>query len=85
MLLQRIVGGAGGETEPQMLGVGHRFGEQRPDVVVVKRVDDLPPVTLSDDQPEVAQHPELLGDGRLLHLHRPGQLSDRARHRRRAG
>jgi hypothetical protein len=58
-----LVGGAGGETEPLMLGVGDRFGEQRTDVVVVKRVDDLPAIALADDESEVAQDTELLRDG----------------------
>jgi hypothetical protein len=36
-----------------MLGVRHGFGEERADVIVVERVDDLSPVTLTDDEPEV--------------------------------
>ena len=42
-------------------------------------IDDLPPVSFSDDESEVPEHPQLLGDGRLLHLHLTRELADRAR------
>jgi hypothetical protein len=69
----------GRETEPEMLGVGDRFGQQHADVVVVELVDRLPAVTLTHDESEVPQHAKLLGDRRLLHLDIAGELRDRTR------
>ncbi len=47
-----------------MLGVEDGLVEQRGDVVVVQRVDDLAPDALADDQPEVTQQAQLVGDRR---------------------
>ena len=51
-------------------GVRERLGDQHADVLVVQRVDDLAAAALVDDEAEVAQHAQLLRDGRLLHLDR---------------
>jgi hypothetical protein len=51
-----------------MFGVGHGLAEQRPDVIVVKGVGHMPSISLTDDQSEVPQHPELLRHRRLLHV-----------------
>ena len=62
-----------------MLGVRDGLGQQRADVVVVQRIDHLPAVALADDEAEVPEHPQLLGDRRLGHLELVGELADRAR------
>lgn len=67
------------EAEPQMLGVGDRFGQQRADVIVMEPIDRLPAVALPDDQAEVSQHSQLLGDSGLRHLQIASQLADRTR------
>ena len=47
-------------------------------MIVVERVDHLPSVALPDDQPQVAQHPELLGNGGLGHVQVFGEDAYRA-------
>jgi hypothetical protein len=61
-----------------VLGVRDGLGQQRPDVLVVERIDHLPAIALTDDQPEVTQHPQLLRDGGLRHVERVGEGADRA-------
>jgi hypothetical protein len=61
-----------------VLGVCDGFGEEDADVSVVEFVDRLAALGLADDQAGVAQHAELLGDGRLFHLDGPGEFFDRA-------
>jgi len=58
--------------------VRDRLVQQGADMSVVQRVDHLAPVALADDETEVAQHPQLLGDGRLSHPDLARELSDRA-------
>jgi hypothetical protein len=55
------------------------FFEQHGDVAVVECVDDASAGSLADDESEVAQDTELVGDGGLLHLDRLGEVGDRAR------
>ena len=46
-----------------MLGVRHGLAQQRANVIVMQRVDHLPPVPLTDDKPEMTQNPQLLRHG----------------------
>jgi hypothetical protein len=64
-----------------VLGVRDGFGEQDAYMLVVQLVNRLATLTFPDDQAEVAQHAELLGDGRLFHLHGTREIFDRARPR----
>jgi len=66
-------------AEPDMLGVADRLLEELADVWIVEGVDDPSPVPLPDHETELAQEAKLMGDGRLLHADRHGQLADRAR------
>ena len=54
----------------------YRLIEQRGDVLVVEGVDALSPLALGDDQAVLAKHPELVGDGRLLHADRHHQFTN---------
>jgi hypothetical protein len=56
-----------------------RLGEQDAYVVVVQGVDGLSASALPDDEPQVPEHAQLLGDRRLLHLDVARQLRDGAR------
>ena len=47
-------------AEVEVFGVEDRFVEQRGDVVVVERVDDLSSGALAGDEPEVAKGPQLV-------------------------
>ena len=58
-----------------------RLGQQGTDVIVVQRIDHLPPVALAHHKTEVAEDPQLLRDGRLSHLDLARELADRARAR----
>ncbi len=49
-------------AEPEVLGVVDGLVEQLGDVVVVEGVDNAAAVTLSVDEAEVAQHPQLVRD-----------------------
>ena len=59
-----------------MLDVANAFLEQPADVLVIEGVD--PPMTLPvrSNERELAQHPELVRDGRLLHPERLDELGD---------
>ena len=59
-----------------MLGVVDRFFEEDSHVVVMEGVDDSLPLTLADDEAEVTQYAQLVGDGGLLHRHRRCELAD---------
>jgi hypothetical protein len=56
-----------GETEAQVLGVRDGLGKERADVIIVQRIDDPSASTLAQDEPEVSQDAQLLGDRGLLH------------------
>ena len=62
--------GAGAQAD--VLGVRDGFAEQRADVVVVQRVDDVAPGASADHESEVAEYAQLLGHGGLFHLDRTG-------------
>ena len=62
-----------------MLGVRDGFGQKRSDMIIMQRIDHLTPVTLADNQGEVAQHPKLLGHGGLSHPDLARELPDRTR------
>ena len=64
-----------------MLDVADDLLEQVGDVVVVELVDDLAPVAAAGHEPEVAQQPELVRDGRALHPDRERDLVHRGRAR----
>jgi hypothetical protein len=51
-------------------------GEKVRNVVIVKAVTHPPPVALGDDEPQLAQHAQLLRDGAWIHLHGLGELFD---------
>lgn len=53
-----------------MLDVIHGLRKKRCDVVVVKRVQHMFPLSPSDDQSQMTKGAELVGHGRLLHLDR---------------
>jgi hypothetical protein len=71
----RRVGCAGAEV----LDVTQGFVEQRRHVRVVESVDHMASVAATQDESEVSQDPQLMGDGGLLHLHRDGEVPDGAR------
>ena len=71
--------GRAARPETEVLGVRDRLGQQQAHVVVVQRVDHLAPLTLADDEPQVTEHAQLLGDGRLPHADGLGELADRTR------
>jgi len=50
--------------------------QQRGDMLVVERVDALATPALGENQAVLTQHPELVGDSRLLHSDRLHQLTD---------
>jgi hypothetical protein len=54
-----------------VFSVGYGLGEQNPDVIVMQGINDVPALALADDEPELTQHPKLLGNGGLLHLNIP--------------
>lgn len=54
-----------------MFGVRDSFGEQRADVLVMEFVSDAATLPLADDEPEVAEHSELLRYRRALHFDGP--------------
>ena len=58
---------AAGEPEPDVLDVPEHLLEQVGDVVVVELVDHAAAGALPDDQAEVAQDAELVGDRRGVH------------------
>jgi hypothetical protein len=51
-------------------------GQKLGDMVVVQAVAHSAPVPVSDHEPELPKHPQLLRDGTRLHLHLGGQLVD---------
>jgi hypothetical protein len=57
-----------------MLGVEHRFVEQRRDVVIVKCIDDLATSALADDEAELAQGAQLVRDSRGFHRDGVGEI-----------
>jgi hypothetical protein len=65
-------GVAGAETE--MLDVVDRLVEQRRHMVVIEPVDDAASLAVSCDEAEVAQQPQLVGDGGLFHPYRGRQV-----------
>ena len=65
-------------AEPDVFDVVDGFLEQNGNVAVVEGVDDPAPLALADDEAEVAEDPELVGDGGLLHRHSCSQLVHRA-------
>ena len=52
--------------------------EQRQDVSVVQRVEDVPAGTTGADQPRGAQHAQLVRDGRLAHADGGREIPDAA-------
>ena len=62
-----------------MLDVKDGLVEQFGDVGIVESVDDVLALALTDDEAEVAQLAQLVGDGRGLHADSLGELADRAR------
>jgi hypothetical protein len=61
-----------------MLKVAERFGQERGHVRVEELVLDMPPRAATGHQPEIPQDPQLMGDGRLLHLDGGTQDADGA-------
>ena len=72
-------GSRAGEPRADVLDVPDGLFEQLADMVVVQVVDDAATVATADHEPEVAQHPQLVGHRRGLHAHRIRELADRAR------
>ena len=66
-------------AEPNVLDVADRLIEQLGDMRVVQRVDDPPPLTLTDDQTDVPQQPQLMRHSGLLHPDRDHELGHRMR------
>ena len=66
-------------AESDVLDVVDGLVEQVGDVGVVERVDDGPSAAVADDEAEMAEDAELVGDGRLFHLDRVGELADGSR------
>jgi hypothetical protein len=56
--------------------MGDGLGEQRTDVIVVERVDDLPSVALADHQTQMTEDAELLRDRGLRHPDIARELTD---------
>ncbi len=62
-----------------MLSVRDSLTQESPDMIVVKRIDHLLAVALTNDQTQVTQHPQLVRNGGLAHPDLVRQLPDRAR------
>jgi len=67
-----------GLAQAQVLHVGDGLLEQLGDVVVVEVVDDLTTVAPPDDEAQVTQDAQLVGDRRALHADVSSQLVDPA-------
>src|SRR5439155_6469 len=67
-----------GVAEAEVFDVEDGLVEQVGDVRVVQRVDDLAAAALADYEPEVSEDPQLVRDGRLLHVDGVGELANRA-------
>jgi hypothetical protein len=59
--------------------VAQRLGDQGGHVGVEEPVDHVTPAAIADDKPQIAEDPQLMRDGRLLHLDLGAELTDRAR------
>jgi hypothetical protein len=62
-----------------MVDVTECLIEQCRDVGIEESVDHVAPASVTDHETEVSQDPQLVGDGRLLHLHRCAEITYRAR------
>jgi len=62
-----------------VLDVKDRLVKELGDVRVVQVVDDLLAATLTNDEPKMAQLPELVRDRRRFHADRVSELTNRAR------
>ncbi|OLT21079.1 hypothetical protein BJF79_46990 [Actinomadura sp. CNU-125] len=63
-----------GRPESQVFDVVDGLVEQFGDVVVVQGVDHRRSQAGAGDQAEVAQQPQMMGAGRLLHVHGVGEF-----------
>ena len=61
-----------------MLDVVQRLIEEVGDVRIVQRVDDTATAPFADDEPQVAEQAQLVGDRRSFHSDRLGELVYRA-------
>ncbi len=62
-----------------MLDVGDRLVQQQTDVLIVQVVDHPAPVPEADDEAEMSQDSQLVGNRRSLHAHVGGQIGHGAR------
>jgi hypothetical protein len=59
-----------------VINVTQRFVDQGGHVAVEEAIDDVTAVAIPDDQTEIPQHAQLMGDSRLLHLHCRTEVTD---------
>jgi hypothetical protein len=62
-----------------MLDVGDGLAEKLPDVVVVQRIDHVPPIALTGNESEVPQYAKLVGYRRGFHADMLRQVAYRTR------
>jgi hypothetical protein len=74
----RLDGGWVGDAGAQVLDMAQRLVEQPRHVRIMQRIDHMAAGADADHEPEVAQDPQLMRDGWLLHLHRCREITDRA-------
>ena len=67
------------DPEPDVLAVTNSLIDQLRDMPVVQRVNDPPPPTLTDDQTDIPQQPQLMRHSGLLHPDRVDELRNRTR------
>ena len=66
-------------AEPDVLDMTDSLIDQLGDMHVIQRVHDPPALTLTDDQADIPQQPQLMRDSGLLHPDRVDELRDRMR------
>jgi hypothetical protein len=52
-----------------VLDVVHGLCQEHADMLVVEPIDGAAPVPLADDEPEMTEQAQMMGNGRLLHRH----------------
>ena len=67
------------DPEPDVLDMTNSLIDQLGDMHVIQRVHDPPPSTLTDDQTDIPQQPQLMRDSGLLQPDRVDELRDRMR------
>jgi hypothetical protein len=66
-------------TSEEMVDMPKSLIEQGCDVGVEELVDHVTSTSVTDDETQISQYSQLVGDGRLFHLHLGAQIANRAR------